>query len=569
MKKKQLILISIILPTLVLGIVSLNHVGKEPSVSITEAASSNFGQLYNFLLDKEEHYTYSDAFIKEYQQASGGYIDLWKSQGKTVDKSKCEPNQYWHFFESWCKPSIDQGTLKFSAAGSRGYSNFSCPELQLWIMEACGAPANKVEEAYNVAVQGKKDGTKVISICSSMRAIVPWTDIEPLVLAGQPSNPPYHVTPSIDKNSPVQYTMSKFNYDGYQPGEKIDFTVIVNDSTKEISSVTGNDVTITNNEGTYSFTMPSVNVDLTVTLKEKGGVDPVIVDGAYKLVTNLSELIDGAQIIIGTPGTFTRKKAISTTQNANNRSAIDMVYENGYYKVSTEPAQSVSLCVFTVSKINYNSKTYYQFYDNTNKGYLYVTSSSSNYLRTQATNNVNGYFEITNNDGIMNIVASASSFTRNTLGNYSNTFSAYGGGTTTTTINLSIYSDVTLTTKAWATSYMKIGDSSFDGPGSGLCKSNGLFEAAKNALLGMGKTYVTVLISSDDITISSACARYEAWATANGDDNPYGGLATNNSSTNVLVSFSNNNYYLIIVNISFITLFITFIILYRRKYLHK
>ena len=346
-------------------------------------------------------------------------------------------------------------------------------------------------------------------------------------MSNLPANPNYHVTPAVDKeNKTPTFKMSKFNYDGYQPGNKVEFSVTVNDSTKEIASVTGTNVTIDNLDGTYSFTMPSSHVDLAVTLKDKGSggneppITPVIKEG-YKQVKNLDELIDGAQVIIGTTGDFKRQVAISTTQNANNREPIAMNYNDGYFSVSTDPAQEVQLAVFTISQVSYNDKTYYQFFDTVNNGYLYVCSNNYNYLRTQAENNEKGYFEITNNNGVMEIKASASGYSRNIIGNTANNFIGCGGGTTQTTIDLAIYSDVVETTKAWAKSCLKIDDASFVPESSEFAT---LFSIAKITLINMGIDYVNALKISEDSTLISAVTRYEEWAVSNNDEDPYNGL---------------------------------------------
>ena len=530
--------------------VGLSLTTQSNHYEINAATTADFGQLYDFLLTKNEHYHYSDEYIKQYQQESGGYIDLWKSLGGTVDKQNCTPNQYWHFFESWCKPSIDDGSFKFTASGSRGYSYFACPELQLWIIEASGISEDKIIQAYNAAIEGKQNNDRVNTICAAMRAIVPWSDINTQILNNLPTNPNYHVSPAVDKDN-HQYTMSKFNYDGYQPGTTVTFTIDINDNTKEINSVTGTNVSISSDDGIYSFVMPSNHVDLEVILIDKGSSGgeeeeepPVISNDGYKIVTSMDELIDGAKVIIGTHNTFRRLMAISTTQTANNRTAINMVKDGDYYKVSQDPVQEVELCVFTISSVVYEEHKYYQFYDVVNNGYLYVCSNSSNYLRTQATNNVNGYFDITMDGSKMLIQATASSYTRNIIGNYSSMFSGYAGGTSATTVELALYADVVETTKVWANSYLKMNDPSFMGTGSGLCKSEGLYENAKTALMSMGEAYIYSLRHCDDETLLNALNRYESWALANNDDNPYNENGVSSSIYNVYNIESN---YIILV----------------------
>ena len=132
----------------------------------------------DFLETKENHYPLSDAFIEDYQQTSGGYIDLAKRLGLLVDKSKHEPNQKWHFFDSWLYPSIDDGSISWDAdAKNRVYTRLLCPELLLWIYEASGVPVSKVQDAMDVAIAGKINGTHVSTIAKNMRECVPWSDI--------------------------------------------------------------------------------------------------------------------------------------------------------------------------------------------------------------------------------------------------------------------------------------------------------------------------------------------------------------------------------------------------------
>ena len=68
-----------------------------------------------FLEDKKEHYPFSDEFVEKYQQSSGGYISNAKKAGLVVDKQLHEPNQKWHFFESWLYPSIEKQTISWDA----------------------------------------------------------------------------------------------------------------------------------------------------------------------------------------------------------------------------------------------------------------------------------------------------------------------------------------------------------------------------------------------------------------------------------------------------------------------
>lgn len=131
-----------------------------------------------FLKDKKEHYPFSDEFIERYQQTSGGYIDTAKKAGLEVNKEKHLPNQKWHYFDSWYYPSLEDETLLTSdSAQSRVYTKLLCPELLLWIYEACGVSPIKVKLAKEAAEQGKIQGRAVASIAKSMRNVVSWDDI--------------------------------------------------------------------------------------------------------------------------------------------------------------------------------------------------------------------------------------------------------------------------------------------------------------------------------------------------------------------------------------------------------
>lgn len=162
------------------GLTARGDTTQSSGVTQSAEAAVTMREIADFLTEKEAHYPLSDEFIERYQQASGGYIDLAKkTAGMVVDKEKHEPNQKWHFFDSWLYPSIEDGSLTWDAsAKTRVYSNLLCPELLLWIYEASGVDPDKVRAAKTVAEQGRVAGTKVATIAKNMRACVPWEDIE-------------------------------------------------------------------------------------------------------------------------------------------------------------------------------------------------------------------------------------------------------------------------------------------------------------------------------------------------------------------------------------------------------
>lgn len=90
-----------------------------------------------------------------------------------------EPNQKWHFFESWLQVLLDEGSISYDDdAKKRVYTNLLSPELLLWIYEACGEDNVKVQAAYDAAVKGKVAGTHSATIAKNMRACVFWDEVK-------------------------------------------------------------------------------------------------------------------------------------------------------------------------------------------------------------------------------------------------------------------------------------------------------------------------------------------------------------------------------------------------------
>ncbi len=136
------------------------------------------GTFTDYLLGQKEHYPISDEFIEKHQQLSGGYIKNAKNAGIVVDKQQHSPNQKWHFFESWYYACLEEGTIsREDDAKSRIYMKLLCPELLLWMYEACGVAPVKVKRAFDAAVAGKEEGLAVTSIAKKMREQVSWEDI--------------------------------------------------------------------------------------------------------------------------------------------------------------------------------------------------------------------------------------------------------------------------------------------------------------------------------------------------------------------------------------------------------
>lgn len=101
----------------------------------------------------------------------------------------------------------------------------------------------------------------------------------------------------------------------------------------------------------------------------------------YVLLTNVADLSVGDQIII-TSGTDGAVKAISTTQNSNNRAATDIEITSN--TITTIPANVQIITMETGMVAN----TFAFHVEGDVTGYLYAASSSKNYLKTQ--DNIDG-----------------------------------------------------------------------------------------------------------------------------------------------------------------------------------
>jgi hypothetical protein len=149
-----------------------------PADSPAVLASITVRDFAFLLIEANEHYPLSDMFIETHRQAAGGYIAFAARTGHLIDKAKREPNQKWRFPQSWMLQSMKDGTLNLEdSANTRIYAKLLCPELLLWIYEACGVNSENVSNAYEAAARGKKAGTTTAAIAKSMRTCVSWDDI--------------------------------------------------------------------------------------------------------------------------------------------------------------------------------------------------------------------------------------------------------------------------------------------------------------------------------------------------------------------------------------------------------
>lgn len=153
----------------------------------------------------------------------------------------------------------------------------------------------------------------------------------------------------------------------------------------------------------------------------------------YELLTNAANLSAGDYAIIVAADASV---AISTTQNGNNRGEAAVTID-GNCVVS--PSDAVE--IFTVEA---GTKTG-TFAFKSAAGYIYAASSSSNYLRTQATNNDNSSWKITvAGDGVATVIAQGAN-TRNDLrhNSTSSLFSCYASTSTMAGVKIYYISNTT------------------------------------------------------------------------------------------------------------------------------
>lgn len=113
---------------------------KDHDLTMRYNGLMNICQVEEFFKDKKDTpCPLTERLIKAgYQQTGGGYIDLAKKRGLTVDYTKAEPTQHWHLIEEYC-PSVNRDK-SFNRS-------VVCGELIFWMVEVSKAvPYDKLEE---------------------------------------------------------------------------------------------------------------------------------------------------------------------------------------------------------------------------------------------------------------------------------------------------------------------------------------------------------------------------------------------------------------------------------------
>ncbi len=162
----------------------------------------------------------------------------------------------------------------------------------------------------------------------------------------------------------------------------------------------------------------AVTVSLSGTATEPEVVEPATGD-SYKLVTDAITLAAGDEILIAYVDELDAAMILSTTQNTNNRAAVEATLNEDGTLPFTDGAQ-----VITLEQDGDN------FLFNVGNGYLYAASSSKNYLKTETGSDDNAKATIEINDGVATITFQGTN-TRNVIrynpntGNGNPLFSCY------------------------------------------------------------------------------------------------------------------------------------------------
>ena len=120
----------------------------------------------------------------------------------------------------------------------------------------------------------------------------------------------------------------------------------------------------------------------------------------------------------------------------------------------------------------------------------------------------------------------------------------------------------------WIDTYLKFDTIDIDDEGSGACL--GYYDDAKDALLALDAgdatwTHVNCFVDPNNTEFAQAKARYEAWASANTDANPYGTSGVNQASTISNATSDNVIMIVAIVLTSTITIFLTYFLVMKKR----
>ena len=214
------------------------------------------------------------------------------------------------------------------------------------------------------------------------------------------------------KPTPTFYVGDAFVFGGtvtatYENGDTKDVTKFVEFSEPDMTTTGSKEVTVSYTEGGVTKT-----ATYTITVNALTGE-------AYTLVTNANDLEEGDKVIIVNTEAG---KAMSTTQNTNNRGATAVTFDEDDNAIAIVPS-STDIQVFTLEGDASG------WYFNTGSGYIYAASSGNNYLKTEteADDNAKATISISDDDATVKFQGTN---TRNLLkyNSGNNLFSCYASG---------------------------------------------------------------------------------------------------------------------------------------------
>ena len=268
----------------------------------------------------------------------------------------------------------------------------------------------------------------------------------------------------------------------------------------------------------YTFAGETVHASgYTITVAEKPVDHPSLASG-WNLVTDAATLQVGDTVIIAAKNA---EVAMSTTQNTNNRAQTAIDKSSDGTKLDADPGASVQ--AFTLTEGTKSGTFGFDAGD----GFIYAASSSSNYLRTEATLSDNSSFTISVSSGSATITAQGTN-TRNKIRYNSNSsvFACYSSGQD----DVALYKQTVVGNNEylqdWVYNYMHFQTIAEADVSDGTnCKGpTGYYLTAKSALSTLeGSHSGCIALLEAGGSFAKAKDRYEKWALANGDGAPYDG----------------------------------------------
>lgn len=272
------------------------------------------------------------------------------------------------------------------------------------------------------------------------------------------------------------------------------------------------------------------------------------------LSTNTITFADSSNDGSGQISTATANNKMTNGSDIASVTAINNVYEGKTgLKVASKNAGSLTITLKQstyVSKLVVRAKTYST--DNTTATVSTNGPSSSAFSPQSELDD----YEITVNASITTITFSTSGKQRFYLKGF-DIVSGSGSGTDSIT--------------EWGVSYLHIGDSSFDGQGTGLCKSSDLYKYAKVALFNLNSAESgTISKLQNDSKYSNEYARYLAWSKACEDDSPFiNTFEFASNRVNNSINIESNSTMIIIISISSISVLAFSVLLIIKKRKHQ